>query len=340
MPSFAHPWVLVFLPPAVFLVWRWAYRVRPGVMHALAHLLQLLPAGRSRWVARSNAWLRGIGAAALIVALAGPRWPDPGSRYSTQGVALFVILDVSGSMAEPDYTWDQQPVTRLQAAQNVLDLFINGGTSPDGAEFAGRTDDLVGLATCSTRPEIACPLTLAHDALTRVIRGEQPRRLPQESQTNIGDAVALALQHLVRSAPKRKAILLLTDGEHNVPAPALGPLPAARLAAALGVPIHAIDLGSDAASDQPVAGETRGDRAAAKKALTDMAAATGGKYFQAADAASLTQVYRALDALEKSAIETPLYRRYHEAGVWFGLAGLASWCCAWLLGVLFCPVFP
>ncbi|CAN5376275.1 VWA domain-containing protein [soil metagenome] len=340
MPSFAHPWVLAFAPLAVLLVWRWTRRVRPGVMHGLGQVMRGLPAGKSRWVRRSNAWLRGLGAVAVIVALTGPRWPDPGSRYTTQGVALFLILDVSGSMAEPDYTWDQKPVSRLQAAQNVLELFVQGGDSPDGSPFAGRLDDLIGLTTCSTRPEIACPLTLSHDALVRVIRGEQPRRLPQESQTNIGDSVALSLQHLMRSAPKRKAIVLLTDGEHNVAAPAMGPLPAARLSAALGVPIHTVDMGSDAASEHPAPGETKGDRAAARQALKDMSAVTGGKYFQAADAASLLQICRALDALEKSPIETPLYRKYHEAGVWFGVAGLVSWCFAWLLGVLFCPVFP
>jgi Ca-activated chloride channel homolog len=340
MPSFAHPWVLVFAPLAVFLLWRWTRRVRPGVTHALGHSMHLLPAGRSRFIAHTNTWLRGFACIALVVALAEPRWPDPGSRFSTSGVALFLILDVSGSMAEPDYTWDQQPVSRLQAAQNVLELFVQGGSAPDGAEFAGRPDDLIGLATCSTRPEIACPLTLSHDTLAQVIRGEQPRRLPLEAQTNIGDSVALALQHVVRAAPAHKAILLLTDGEHNVPAPALGPLPAARLAAALGVPIHTIDLGSDAAGDHPAPGESKVDRAAARKALEDMAALTGGKYFQAADGASLTQVCHTLDALEKSTIETPLYRRYHEATGWFGLAALAGWFAAWLLGVLFCPVFP
>jgi Ca-activated chloride channel family protein len=340
MPGFAHPWVLVFLPVALLLVWQWSRRRRPGVAHALAQSFHSLPAGKARWVGRLNVWLRGLGAAALVLALAGPRWPDPGSRYTTRGIALFLILDVSGSMAERDYQWGSEPVSRLQAAQNVLELFVAGGAAPDGAEFTGRGDDLIGLATCSTRPEVACPLTLSHDALIRLIRSQQPRRLPNESQTNLGDSVVLALQHLMRGSPQRKAILLLTDGEHNVPAPAMGPLQAARLSAALGVPIHAIDLGTDAAGPPAVGAEAKGDRAAARKALTDMAAATGGKYFQAADAASLIQVCRSLDALEKSRIETPLYRRYHEAGVWFGAAGFACWFGAWLLGCLFFPVFP
>jgi hypothetical protein len=72
----------------------------------------------------------------------------------------------------------------------------------------------------------------------------------------------------------------------------------------------------------------------------NMAATTGGKYFQAADADALAQVCKALDALEKSPIETPLYRKYHEAAVWFGIMGLVGMWSAWLLNALFCPVFP
>jgi Ca-activated chloride channel family protein len=331
MPNFAYPWMLVIAPLAVLLVWRWSRRSRPGVSHALGHTMSALPSGKSRIVSGTSVGLRGVGCLALIVALAGPRWPDPGSRYTTRGVALFLILDVSGSMAETDYNWNQQPVTRLQAAQNVLDLFVTGGTGPEGTEFTGRPDDLIGLATCATRPEIACPLTLAHETLVQIVRGEQPRRMPQESQTNLGDSVALALQHVTRSAPAHKAILLLTDGEHNVPSPALTPLAAARLAAALSVPIHVIDLGPDKESDNP---------AAARQALTNMAAVTGGKYFQAADADALAQVCQSLDKLEKSGIETPLYRKYHEAAIWFGLAGLVGMWSAWMLDALFCPVFP
>ena len=342
-PSLQHPWLLIMCRfRQSFLIWRWSRRSRPGVLHALGHTMNQLPLGKSRMVSRMSR-LAALGRlfSRLSIALNGtPRWPDPGSRYTTEGVALFLILDVSGSMAETDYTWNQQPVTRLQAAQNVLDLFVMGGTGPDGTEFTGRPDDLIGLATCATRPEIACPLTLAHDALVQIVRAEQPRRMPQESQTNIGDAVALALQHVTRATPSRKAILLLTDGEHNVPAPALAPLAAARLAAALSVPIHAIDLGSDTESEHSAPGDSKVDRVAARKALTDMAASTGGKYFQAADAGALSQVCQALDTLEKSPIETPLYRKYYEVAIWFGVAGLVGMWSAWLLSALFCPVFP
>jgi Ca-activated chloride channel family protein len=318
----------------------WSRRRRRGVVHALGHTMAKLPFGKSRLVSRASVGLRLLACLALVTALAGPRWPDPGSRYSTQGVALFLILDVSGSMAETDYTWNQHPVPRLEAAQNVLELFVSGGAGPEGEEFTGRTDDLIGLTTCATRPEIACPLTLDHDTLVEIIRAEQPRRLPQESQTNLGDAIALALQHLTRAEPVRKAILLLTDGEHNVSAPALTPLTAARLAAALGVPIHTVDLGSDNPAEKSSVADAKVDRAAARQALVDVANATGGKYFQAADARTLSQVCQAVDKLEKSAIETPLYRKYHEGAVWFGIAGLVGMWCAWLLNVLCCPVFP
>ena len=106
------------------------------------------------------------------------------------------------------------------------------------------------------------------------------------------------------------------------------------------MPIHAVDLGSDNPTEKTPVGDSKVDRAAAQQALMDVASATGGKYFQAADARTLSQVCQAIDKLEKSPIETPLYRKYHEGAVWFGITGLVGMWGAWLLNVLFCPVFP
>src|SRR5262249_33965451 len=91
---------------------------------------------------------------------------------------------------------------------------------------------------------------------------------------------------------RRKVLLLLTDGEHNVKKTASGwsPLQAAQVAASLKVPIYAIDAGGDsvpepgvaAADDSPAA-----SRARAVETLRDMASITGGRDFSAPDPAPL-----------------------------------------------------
>ena len=125
-------------------------------------------------------------------------------------------------------------------------------------------------------------------------------------------------------------LVLLTDGEHNVPPPALKPRQAAQLAGNLGVPIYAIDAGSDAPPKGPDAADDKSvaDRLAAKKILQEVARMTKGRYFQAGDTKALLEVCGQIDRLERREIESFQYRRYAEAYAWFGLAAFAL-----LLGV-------
>ena len=94
--------------------------------------------------------------------------------------------------------------------------------TPDGGDarlFQGRPTDSIGLVVFATRPLTVCPLTLSHSVLLRLLDDEKPRSVPGESETNISDAVALGLQRLQSAGPRRKVLVLLTDGEHNVPNP-------------------------------------------------------------------------------------------------------------------------
>jgi Ca-activated chloride channel family protein len=155
-----------------------------------------------------------FGLTALVLALAGPRWPDPGSRIPTEGVALAVVLDVSASMAEEDFAWDEAKVSRLEGARRAIRLFVAGGGAAGGA-LTGRPDDLVALVTFATRPETACPLTLDHAALLKVLDAQEPRTASGEATTNPGDALAWALVVLQQAPARSKAVLFFTDGERQ-----------------------------------------------------------------------------------------------------------------------------
>ena len=253
--------------------------------------------------------------------MAGPRWPDHGSRIPTDGVAIQLLLDVSGSMAEADFRWHGMPTSRLEAAKRILRLFVGGGTGPDGIPFAGRPHDLIGLVTFASWPETVCPLTLSHSVLQcaldddRVVR---PKTIPGEAHTNIGDAVAWALNPLKHVRTAQKAVVLVSDGEHNATPPALTPRQAAQLAANMGVRIYVVDVGGDAigAPDARVAG---------MRNLRALATITNARFFAAQDTASFLEACQEIDALERRNIESFVYLRYHEAYPWFGLAALAVW---------------
>ncbi len=327
MFHFASPWMLLLLAVPALLLWR---RGRgAAVPHPDLRLLEGLSGGTS-WPARHGMFtLHILTLVMLAVALAGPRWPDLRTRLDTDGIALMMAVDVSGSMAERDFVWEDEAVSRLEAVQRLFSLFVAGGRAGE-TRFEGRAADLVGLVRFATRPEVACPLTLQHRTLLGMLEAEQPRATPGEGETNISDALALALSRLKAAGPRRKVLVLLTDGEHNVVAPASGwtPRQAAQVAASLGVAVHAIDAGSDDLKP----GESPAARANAVETLKDIAQITGGEYLPASDTRALAAALRRIDRLERSTITSFQYRRYHEGYPWFGLASFVLFVLAEVLG--------
>lgn len=329
MWRFAHPLFLLLLLAVPPLVWWWLRRRRSALRYPDTGWLGDLPPGRSRRAARWGAGLRGLALVLLVIALAGPRWPDRGSRIPTEGIAIEMVVDTSPSMGERDFDWHGLPLTRLEAAQKAFRLFVAGNKDDDkadGPRFEGRPNDLIGLVTFGDRPEVACPLTLSHAVLLHVLAAARP--LPV-SETNISDALTLALHRLKAAPPQRKVLVLLSDGEHNYLAPRSEwtPRQAAQIAANLGIPIYAIDTGGEPGAAE----ETNLVRELGIRTLREVARITGGQYFQARDADALLAVYRDIDQRERAEIESFQYRRYHEGFRWFALAAFVLYLTACVL---------
>jgi Ca-activated chloride channel family protein len=260
----------------------------------------------------------------LIVALAGPRWPDPGTRMPTEGIAVAMVVDVSASMNDRDFPWQNQLLSRLEGVKKVFRLFVAGGEGPGGETFQARPHDLIGLVTFARRPETACPLTLDHAALLKILDAEEARTVATEATTNPGDAVAWALASLQKAPTRRKVLVLLTDGESNVPPPALTPRQAAQLAGNLEIPIYAIGAGPEFA-DAPQKDNDPGDAGKARKTMEEVAKISKGQYFQATDGKALAEACSRIDQLERSRLVSFQYRRYYEGFTWFAVAALFSW---------------
>jgi Ca-activated chloride channel family protein len=316
MPSFTHPlalWLLVLVPPLLYL---WQCRGRAALRYADVNLVTGLPPGRSRRAIWGGILLRGAGLALLILALAGPRWPDPGTREPTEGIAIAMVVDVSASMNERDFIWQDQVMTRLEGVKKVFGWFVSGGDGPGGEKLAPRPQDLISLITFATRPDTACPLTHDHKALLKILESEQPRTIATEATTNPGDAIAWALASLQNAPARRKVLIFLTDGESNVGKPALSPRQAAQLAGNLSIPIYAIGAGPDF-------GE--GVAPAPRQTMEDVARISKGHYFGAGDGPALVRACQEIDQLERSRIKTFSYRHYHEGFAWCALLAFVSW---------------
>lgn len=320
MPTFANPLLLLLLLLVPPLVWWWLRRGERALRYSATSLVAELPIGREKWLARARAGLRATGLVLLILAVAGPRWPDPGTRIPARGIAIAMVVDVSGSMANRDFLWDKQLISRLEAVKRAFRLLVEG----DGDKLEGRPQDLISLVAYATRPDTACPLTLDHTALLQILDAQEPRRLVTEATTNTGDAIAWALHGLKKATGKRKVMILLTDGEHNVGPPALKPPQAAQLAGNMGIPIYTIHALGEPADPEEVSKQAD-ENLRAKKTLQKVATITGGQYFQANDTAMLLDVCHKIDRLERAHIESFQYRRYYEGFAWLATAALLVW---------------
>src|SRR5262249_31245594 len=99
----------------------------------------------SRFIHYVSAGARGLALTALVIALAGPRVPDQQTRLPTEGIAIAMLVDVSGSMAEKDFDWEGEPIARIVAVRRAFELFVTGGDGPDGEKLEGRSGDLISL---------------------------------------------------------------------------------------------------------------------------------------------------------------------------------------------------
>jgi Ca-activated chloride channel family protein len=254
--------------------------------------------------------LRGLAIACLAVALARPQTVGGRTHIAGQGVAIVLALDHSSSMKTEDFPdLGGRPIARLEAAKRTLARFV-----------AGRPDDLIGLVAFANYPDLACPPTLDHEFLVATAEAIQPARAGEDG-TNIGDAVAWSLDALRKAPPRKKVLVLLTDGDNRpaVPNP-LDPREAARLARSLGVTLHAIALGHpgglgrrrEAVTGLELPGQDDGPDL---NLLADMAEAGGGRMFTAGDQMALQAVFHEIDALERSPVQGTILTRYRE---WYG----------------------
>jgi len=261
--------------------------------------------------------LRGLAIACAVVALARPQSVGGLSRVAGQGVAIVAAFDQSSSMTTADFPSGAglPKISRIDAAKTTLSRFVKG-----------RPDDLLGLVVFANYPDLTCPPTLDHAFLLDAVRAIRPARAGEDG-TNLGDAMVWSLNALNVASPRKKVLVLLTDGRNSpaVPRPT-EPEKAAELARSLGVTVHTIAVGTrggfvravEPVTNLPVSAEVDGPDLAL---LERLAAAGGGQAFVATDTDALGKVFSTIDAMEKSPVRGEVRTRYREEyGPWVAFA--------------------
>jgi Ca-activated chloride channel homolog len=278
--SFAAPLVLLGL--ALLPVLAIAYgrhqrtRARAAAAFAAPHLTPSVTPTRPGW--RRHVPMLAFALALALILVAAAR-PQTTVAVPVEHASILLMTDVSGSMEAQDV----RP-SRLVAVRRAATTFVDGVPKQVN----------VGVMAFNQTPTI-----LQSPTTDRVAVKAALQRLKSSGGTATGDAVQAAVRILTAPGadgkPPPAAIVLLSDGKST--SGDTTPLAAAQNAGRKHVPIYTVALGTASGTiTVPRAGggtETR-QVPPDPATLRQMAAASGGQAYQAADAQRLSQVYERL----------------------------------------------
>ena len=231
--------------------------------------------------------------------LARPQWGVRWEEAQRRGLDLLFALDTSKSMLAPDLKPDR--LTRAKLA--IRDLV---------AKFDG---DRVGLVAFAGDAFLQCPLTLDRGVFEQTLDALDTTTIFRGG-TDVGRAIDVARSALHNQPANRKLLVFLTDGEdlesHAVQE--------ARAAAADGIRIYTVGVGTPGGELIPLAGEpgqfARDDKGGFVRSQLDentlqaIARVTGGDYRRLGlDGRGLEALYQ--DVLAKLPRED-LHSRMHQ----------------------------
>jgi Ca-activated chloride channel homolog len=274
--SFASPvWLAALAAVPALLVLaalvarrRRRYAVRFTALDTLA-AIGAAPRGRRHVPAA----LAALAACALVLAIARP---TVSVAVPSEQAAVMLVTDVSGSMNAEDVD-----PTRLRATQRAAGRFL------DEVPKGGR----VGLVSFADTASMLQEPTTDLDAVRSAVQS-----LSAQGATATGDGLKAALDALRETRGRERppaAIVLLSDGRRTA---GQDPLPLAREARRLRIPVYTISLGTDGGTvtdpRQPFAPPVQVPPD--PEAMRSIARASGGRSYEIADAGRLDDVYERL----------------------------------------------
>lgn len=294
------PWVFVLLPLPVLTIISRAHTTSSSIRVPPALTRALVDADSSssqnfniRTVLLWLSWL------SLLMALSQPWHPGKTVVQPVSGRAIAVAVDVSGSMERRDFELNGEILDRLSIVKDVAQTFI-----------VNRQGDRISLVLYGKEAFIASPLTFDLKSVNSILASAGIGMAGRS--TAIGDAIGLSIKTLAKDPSKLKAIVLLSDGTNN--AGSVEPESAAKLASSLGIRIHTIALGSEdtATSGYKLAQSADLD----EETLIAVAKQSEGSFHRAKTYEDLTDIYSAIDTLERSEVNAPPVILRHDLRHW------------------------
>ena len=297
--NFSYPWVLlalVLIPVLYWYVKKREMAQTAGMLFSDTHKLPIEKNWRSM-LRNVPMILRMLALACCIAALARPQQRNDIEISDGQGIDIVLCIDVSGSMLAQDFKPD-----RLGAAKNVATDFIER-----------RKGDRIGLVVFSGESFAMCPLTTDRAVLRTQIEAIENGIL--QDGTAIGSGLASGVDRLKGSTSKSKVIILMTDGENT--GGLIDPQTAKEMAKTFGIRVYTIGVGTKGIAPTPYQ-TPLGRQVVNEKVSIDedllkqIAKETNGQYYRATDNTELQNIYAAIDALEKSKVQSTTFRKSTE----------------------------
>lgn len=226
----------------------------------------------------------------------------------TEGIAIYLVLDQSGSMAEPVEATTENGKTKLipkiDLLKRVTKQFI-----------LNHPSDLIGLVSFARVPRVLVPLTLDREALFKQLNQIQVAKNADEDGTAIGYAIyktanlLAATRHFANDSQqqgrppytiKSAVIIVVTDGfqdpSHLDQGNRLRTLElddAAAYTKSQNIRLYVVNIDPALSTAQ---------YAPQRRQLQKITALTGGKFYLVSDSQALQDIYTDIDRLEKGTI--------------------------------------
>lgn len=307
--DFAHPDILylLILLPIVFALYFWARyaRRRKIARFGKPEVVAALMPEASKYKPAIKITVQMLALAALIIALARPRYGQREVSEDREGIEIMIAVDVSRSMLASS-TDDPKGISRLDRAKFLFTNLVNR-----------LENDKIGMVVFAGNSLLQLPIT--NDFVSaKLYINDLSTTMINEQGTDIGAAIDMALQGFTSNEDVNRAIILLTDAEdHEEQAVAMS-----DKAKQAGVQVNVIGVGTAKGSlipldpgsseflkdDTGAPVTTRFNADAAKK----IADSGSGSYINGNDADAAKQMVEILDKIDKADLGTVRYKASAE----------------------------
>lgn len=308
-----------------------------------SRLKSLAPQKKTGQLLNFPRWLQVVAFFLFLIALSRPQiknWKEekeavqelkeakgPEVEVPARGLALYLVVDRSGSMREPvDLVTEKgarRQVSRLDLLKEITRAFVAG--DPQG-HFKGRSQDLIGLIAFARTAQVLTPLTFDHQQVVEELERIEPAVTREEGGTALGYALFKTVQLIVSTRsfnqPEKdlpayelegEVVVMVTDG-FNVPNPLdkghpyrnMGLAEAADLAKKEGVRLYLVNI-------EP--GILRPQYRPYLSLFEETSQKTGGRFFVMRSTSELSQIFSEIEKLEEQLL--PVKRKakaVEEAG--------------------------